>query len=56
VHPETLERTRKALGPGPAPIAIHPGTSDATPYKRYTAAGYAAVARASPIVRASLPW
>jgi ADP-heptose:LPS heptosyltransferase len=46
VHPATLERTRKALGPGPAPIAIHPGTSDATPYKRYTVAGYAALARA----------
>jgi ADP-heptose:LPS heptosyltransferase len=43
---ETLERAQKALGPGPAPIAIHPGTSDATPHKRYTVAGYAAVARA----------
>jgi len=42
---ETLERAEKALGPGPAPVAIHPGTSDATPYKRYTVAGYAAVAR-----------
>ena len=29
-----------------APIAIHPGTSDATPHKRWSAAGYAAVARA----------
>lgn len=44
--PETLERAGKALGPGPAPVVIHPGTSDATPYKRYTVAGYAAVARA----------
>jgi ADP-heptose:LPS heptosyltransferase len=43
---ETLERAKKALGPGPAPIAIHPGTSDATPHKRYGVAGYAAVARA----------
>jgi heptosyltransferase-1 len=45
LDPETLERAEKALGPGPAPAAIHPGTSDATPHKRYTAAGYAAVAR-----------
>jgi ADP-heptose:LPS heptosyltransferase len=46
LDPATLERVEKALGPGPATIAIHPGTSDATPYKRYTVAGYAAVARA----------
>jgi ADP-heptose:LPS heptosyltransferase len=46
LDPEVLERAGKALGPGPAPIAIHPGTSDATPHKRYTVAGYAAVARA----------
>jgi ADP-heptose:LPS heptosyltransferase len=45
LDPETLERAEKALGAGPAPIAIHPGTSDATPHKRYTAVGYAAVAR-----------
>jgi len=43
--PETVERVGKALGPGPAPVAIHPGTSDVTPHKRYTVAGYAAVAR-----------
>lgn len=28
------------------PVAIHPGTSDSTPYKRYTIKGYAEVARA----------
>ncbi|MBW2712758.1 MAG: glycosyltransferase family 9 protein [Deltaproteobacteria bacterium] len=28
-----------------APVAIHPGTSDSTPYKRYTVKGYAKVAR-----------
>ncbi len=28
------------------PVAIHPGTSDSTPYKRYTVKGYAEVARA----------
>jgi ADP-heptose:LPS heptosyltransferase len=46
LDPKILERAEKALGPGPAPIVIHPGTSDATPHKRYTVAGYAAVARA----------
>jgi ADP-heptose:LPS heptosyltransferase len=46
LEPEILERAAKGLGPGPAPVAIHPGTSDATPHKRYTVAGYAAVARA----------
>jgi len=34
-----------ALEGGRAPVAIHPGTSDATPYKRYTVSGYAQVAR-----------
>jgi ADP-heptose:LPS heptosyltransferase len=37
-------RMRDALGDA-APLAIHPGTSDATPHKRWTAEGYAAVAR-----------
>ncbi len=41
-----LARAAQALGDGPAPVVIHPGTSDATPYKRWSAAGYAAVARA----------
>lgn len=41
-----LERAAKALGEGPAPVAIHPGTSPATPHKRWTAEGYGAVARA----------
>ncbi len=44
--PERVAAVRAALGAGPAPVAIHPGTSDETPYKRWTAAGYAAVARA----------
>lgn len=30
---------------GPPPVAIHPGTSDSTPHKRWTVAGYAALAR-----------
>jgi ADP-heptose:LPS heptosyltransferase len=41
-----LARIEEALGGGPAPVVIHPGTSDATPYKRWTPAGYGAVARA----------
>ena len=39
-------RVGAALGEGPAPVVIHPGTSDATPHKRWTAAGYARVAEA----------
>jgi ADP-heptose:LPS heptosyltransferase len=46
VEPERLAAARKALGEGPAPVAIHPGTSDATAHKRWNAAGYGAVARA----------
>jgi ADP-heptose:LPS heptosyltransferase len=34
------------LGPGPAPVVMHPGTSDHTPHKRWPPASYAAVARA----------
>lgn len=34
------------LQDGGAPVVLHPGTSDATPYKRYTVSGYSAVARA----------
>jgi ADP-heptose:LPS heptosyltransferase len=36
-----------SFGPAgePGPVAIHPGTSDSTPHKRWTAEGYAAVAR-----------
>lgn len=45
VPAEALARAEQALGGGPAPAAIHPGTSDATPHKRYTVEGYAAVAR-----------
>lgn len=47
VLPEaTRARAAEALGPGPAPVAIHPGTSPDTPHKRWTAEGYGAVARA----------
>jgi len=46
VDPERARRMERALGSGPAPVAIHPGTSDSTPHKRWTPEGYAAVARA----------
>ena len=43
---DALARVDAALGAGPRPVVIHPGTSDATPYKRWTPEGYGAVARA----------
>lgn len=43
---EAVRRVERELGPGLAPVAIHPGTSDATPHKRWTPSGYGAVARA----------
>ena len=46
VPPAALARIDEALGSGPPPVVIHPGTSDATPYKRWSAAGYGGVARA----------
>ncbi|HVH05339.1 MAG TPA: glycosyltransferase family 9 protein, partial [Myxococcota bacterium] len=45
VDAERLRRIEGELGAGPPPVAIHPGTSDSTPHKRWNAAGYAAVAR-----------
>lgn len=39
-------RFARELGEGAPPVAIHPGTSDSTPHKRWTAEGYAEVARA----------
>jgi ADP-heptose:LPS heptosyltransferase len=39
-------RMQAQIGSGPRPIAIHPGTSDATPHKRYSVEGYARVAQA----------
>jgi ADP-heptose:LPS heptosyltransferase len=33
------------LSAGPSPAVIHPGTSDATPFKRYTTEGYVEIAR-----------
>ncbi len=38
-------RLAQRLGPGPAPVVMHPGTSDRTPHKRWAPGAYAAVAR-----------
>ena len=38
------DRAARKLGAGPAPVAIHPGSSDATAGKRYSAVGYGRVA------------
>lgn len=46
VPADAAARMAEALADGPAPVVIHPGTSDATPHKRWTAEGYGAVARA----------
>lgn len=46
VDPVARERIAGALGDGPAPIALQPGTSAATPHKRWRPASFAAVARA----------
>jgi ADP-heptose:LPS heptosyltransferase len=46
IDAETRRRMADALGGGEAPVALHPGTSPATPHKRWSAARYAAVARA----------
>jgi ADP-heptose:LPS heptosyltransferase len=39
-------RMEALLAPGRVPVVLHPGSSDGTPYKRYPARAYAAVARA----------
>jgi ADP-heptose:LPS heptosyltransferase len=45
VPAEAQARIAEALGQGPAPIIMHPGTSDTTAHKRWNVDGYAAVAR-----------
>ena len=45
LDPALRARMAEALGAGPAPVAIHPGTSAGTPHKRWSAEGFAAVAR-----------
>jgi ADP-heptose:LPS heptosyltransferase len=39
-------RVGEALGPGDAPVVLHPGTSPSTPHKRWPPARYAELARA----------
>lgn len=46
VDPQRLARAQAALGPGPRPAAIHPGSSDATAHKRWSPAAYGRFARA----------
>jgi len=46
IAPEARARALSALEGSGAAVAIHPGSSGATPYKRYTVKGYARVARA----------
>lgn len=46
VVPSEIEaRAARLLEGAKAPVALHPGTSPATPHKRWTVEGYAAVAR-----------
>jgi len=45
VPSETTAKMRSQLG-GERPVVLHPGTSDGTPYKRWTPEGYAKVAAA----------
>ena len=42
---ERLRRMAEQLGTGAAPVVLHPGTSPATPYKRWSAEDYAELAR-----------
>jgi ADP-heptose:LPS heptosyltransferase len=46
VPPDAAAYVAEALDGGVAPVVMHPGTSDTTAHKRWTAAGYGAVARA----------
>jgi ADP-heptose:LPS heptosyltransferase len=46
VDPAALARVEAELAGGPRPLALHPGTSDATPHKRWSAEGFARLARA----------
>jgi ADP-heptose:LPS heptosyltransferase len=46
VDPEARRRIGEALGASAPPVLIHPGSSDATPHKRWTLVGYVELARA----------
>jgi len=45
VDAEARRALGEALGAEPAPVVVHPGTSASTPHKRWSVAGWAAVAR-----------
>ena len=45
VSPDECARMAAGLEPGSAPVALHPGSSDATPHKRWGVPAYAALAR-----------
>jgi len=45
VDGDARRRLGEALGPGPAPVVLHPGTSAHTPHKRWSVEGWADVAR-----------
>ena len=46
IEPAAQARMERELGGAPPAVVVHPGTSDATPHKRWTPEGYGAVARA----------
>ena len=46
VDPATRARAEAELAAGPRPLALHPGSSDATPHKRWSVEGFAQLARA----------
>jgi ADP-heptose:LPS heptosyltransferase len=46
IEPAAAARMERELAGAPPGVVMHPGTSDATPHKRWTADGYGAVARA----------
>jgi ADP-heptose:LPS heptosyltransferase len=45
IEPAAAARMERELAGAPPAVVVHPGTSDATPHKRWTAEGYGAVAR-----------
>jgi len=46
VDPAARARAEAELAGGPRPLALHPGTSDATPHKRWSVEGFALLAGA----------
>ena len=45
VSPADRARAEASLAPGRVPVALHPGTSEGTPYKRWRVDGYSELAR-----------